>query len=323
MTLELAVLRKSAMNPLSRRHFSTLVAATPLATGTVRPMPRRTLGKIGFSASILGLGAQRLADRGPMEQSEVNRIIGEAIEQGLNYIDTARGYGESERLLGPALAGKRDKVFLVTKTRSGTREGALADLRESLKLLKTDYVDCVHIHNIARDDRFPDLDFALSDKGVLGGLMEAKRLGMTKHIGCTAHLKPSRVLPVFATGQIELFMASLNFVERHIYNFEERVLPEARRRGIGVVAMKVLGGPGKGGGALLGEPANYEATLRYVWSLKEVDVAIVGMRSLEELRSAMALAKSFRPLSKQESAALMARGKELAGVWGELRGPAA
>lgn len=311
------------MTNLSRRHFSTLVAASPLAASALKPMPTRRLGKIGYPASILGLGAQRIADREPMEQSVVNRMIAEAIEQGLNYIDTARGYGESERLLGPALAGKRDKVFLVTKTRSGTREGALADLRESLKLLRTDHVDCVHIHNIARDDRYPDLDFALSEKGVLGGLREAKRLGMTKHIGCTAHLRPSRVLPVFATGEIELFMASLNFVERHIYNFEEKVLPEAEKRGIGVVAMKVLGGPGKGGGALLGERANYEATLRYVWSLKQVDVAIVGMRSLEEIRQGLTLAKGFRPLSSAESAALSARGRELAGHWGELRGPSA
>jgi len=121
----------------------------------------------------------------------------------------------------------------------------LADPRESLKLLRTDHVDCIHIHNIARDDRYP-----------------AKRLGLATHIGCTAHPRPSRALPVFATGEIELFMASLNFVERHIYNFEEKVLPEARKRGIGVIAMKVLGGPGKGGGALLGERANYEATPR-------------------------------------------------------------
>ena len=313
------------MDNLSRRDFSKLAAAAPLAAGAAQAagMPTRPLGKIGFQAGILGLGAQRLADR-PMEQSAVNRLIAEAVDNGLNYIDTARGYGRSEELLGPALKGRRDKVFLVTKTRSATREDALKDLEQSLRHLQVDHVDCVHIHNVARDDRYPDLDAALSEKGVLGGLIEAKKKGMTKHIGCTAHLLPMRVLPVFATGQIELFMASLNFVERHIYNFEEKVLPEARKRGIGVIAMKVLGGPSAGSPKpRLSSPEDYQATLRYVWSLPEIAVAIVGMRNPEELGQGLAAARSFRPLGKQEFAALAERGKTLAREWGPLRGAVA
>lgn len=310
----------------TRRDFSRLVVGS---TATVAPvaaagsLPKRPLGKIGFQASILGLGAQRIADRGPMPQDEVNRIVAELIDSGVNYFDTARGYGASEELLGPALKGKRDKIFLVSKTRSATREGALAEVRESLKLLQTDYLDCVHIHNIARDDRFPNLDQALSSKGVLGGLMEAKKQGMIRHIGCTAHLRPPRVLPVFATGEIELFMASLNYVERHIYNFEETVLPEARRRGIGVIAMKVLGGPLNGDTKpRLADPASYQATLRYVWSLPEVAVAIIGMRSVEEVRQGVAAARGYRPFSTAENARLSVQGKLLAREWGELRGPA-
>ena len=183
---------------ISRRDFSKLVAATPAATGIAAAggtMPTRPLGRTGFQAGILGLGAQRIADR-PLEQSVVDRMIAEGLDNGLNYIDTARGYGASEEMLGRALKGRRDRVFLVSKTRSPTREGALAELRESLRLLQTDHVDCWHIHNIARDDRFPSLDEALSDRGVLGALREAKKQGMARHLGCTAHLKPARVLPV-------------------------------------------------------------------------------------------------------------------------------
>ena len=142
----------------SRRDFARIVGASPVAAGLAAGMPMRPLGKTGVQVSILGLGAQRIADRGPMEQSVVDRMVGELIDGGVNYFDTARGYGESERLLGPAIKGRRDRIFLVTKTRSPTRDGALAELHESLKLLGTDHVDCVHIHNIARDDRFPDLE---------------------------------------------------------------------------------------------------------------------------------------------------------------------
>lgn len=309
---------------LSRRDFSRLVTVSSLggAAKAAGKMPLRPLGKIGFQASILGLGAQRLADR-PLEQRVADRMIAELIDGGVNYFDTARGYLASEEMLGHALKGKRDRVFLVTKTRQPTRDGALAELRESLRLLGTDYVDCVHIHNIVRDDRFPDLDHALSEKGVLGGLIEAKRLGMTRHIGCTAHLRPLRVLPVFATGQIELFMCSMNFVERHIYNFEEKILPEAKKRGIGVIAMKVLGGPTGTANAKLTDPADYQASLRYCWGLPEVSVAILGMRSVAEVRTALAAARSYQPLKPEEFTRVMDRGKLLAQEWGTLRGPVA
>jgi len=310
------------MARLTRRDFSKLVALTPASAPAAAALPLRPLGKIGFQASILGLGGQRVADR-PMEQSAVDRLIGEAIDNGLNYIDTARGYGASEELLGNALKGKRDRVFLVTKTRSPTREGALAELEQSLRNLRTDCVDCVHIHNVARDDRYPNLEEALSENGVLGGLIEAKKQGKTRHIGCTAHLRPARVLPVFATGQIELFMCSTNFVERHIYNFEEKVLPEARRRGIGVIAMKVLGGPTRGVTPRLAAPEDYQATLRYVWGVPGVSVAIIGMRSQAELRQALDAARAYRPFTGEETARLEQRGKLLAAQWGPLRGPVA
>ena len=312
-------------NRITRREFSRIVTVTtPLtAVAATSPMPVRPLGNIRFKAAILGLGAQRIADMGPMEQNAVDRLIAEAVDNGLNYIDTARGYGESERLLGSALKGRRDKVFLVTKTRSTTREAALKDIEESLRLLKTDHVDCFHIHNIARDDRFPNLDEALGANGVLAGAIEAKKRGLTRHVGCTAHLKAPRVLPVLATGAIELFMCNINFVERHIYNFEETVLPEARKRGIGVIAMKVLGGPQQGARPRLYSPQDYEDTLRYVWSLPQVSVAIIGMRNLDELRQGLAAARSFKPLTPNEISKLTQRGREIAAKWGPIRGAVA
>jgi aryl-alcohol dehydrogenase-like predicted oxidoreductase len=307
---------------LSRRDFSKLVVASSLspelapAAGT---MPRRPLGKIGFRAGILGLGAQRLSDI-PLEQSAVDRLISECLDNGLNYIDTARGYGTSEELLGRALKGKRDKVFLVSKTRSGTRADALKDVEDSLKNLQTDRIDCYHIHNIARDDRYPNLEAALSDQGVLGGLIEAKKQGKIRHIGCTAHLRAPRVLPVFATGQIEVFMCSLNFVERYIYNFEEKVLPEARRRGIAVIAMKVLGGPVNGPKPKIDDPKDYQVSLRYVWGLPEVNVAIIGLRNSDELNQALTAARQFKPLSRTEMASVSGYAQALAREWGPFRG---
>ena len=312
------------MAQYSRRDFAKVVAASPLAaqaSAAAGPIPARRLGKINFQAGILGLGAQHLGDNG-VEQSVVDRVIREGLDNGLNYIDTAPPYNLSEERVGRALKGKRDRVFLVSKVETNAKGDAMYQIRDSLRKLQTGHLDCVHIHNISRDDRYPKLEQALSMNGTLGALLDAKKQGLIRHIGCTSHLRPARALPAFETGEFELFMCTVNFVERHIYNYEEKVFPEARRRNIGVIAMKVLGGPAKGG-ALLAGPEDYRTTLRYAWGVQGVAVAIIGLRTPEELRQALAAARSYQPFSPAEMAAVTERGKQLAAQWGPLRGPVA
>lgn len=294
------------------------VASRASAAGT---LPTRRLGKINFQASMLGLGAQYLGDPG-VEQAHVNRFIAEAVDNGLNYIDTAPPYGESEVRLGPALRGLRDKVFLVSKVETNARGDATYQIKDSLRKLQTDYLDCVLIHNVGRTDRYPDIKQVIAQDGTLGALVEAKKQGLIRHIGLTAHLRPARALPVIETGEIELCMFSLNFVERHIYGFEEKVMPECRKRNIGVIAMKVLGGPVRNGPGRLITPEDYSASLRYVWGLPGLSVALVGMRNQEELRQALAAARAYQPLDQTEMTGITERGKLLAAQWGPLRGPA-
>jgi len=284
-------------------------------------LPTRRLGKINYQAGILGIGAQYLGDL-DAEQSTVDRVIAEAIDNGVNYIDTAPPYNISEERVGRALKGKRDRVFLVSKVETNAKGDALYQIQDSLRKLQTDHLDCVHIHNISRDDRYPRLEQALSMNGTLGALLEAKKQGMIRHIGCTSHLRPARVLPAFETGEIELFMCTINFVERHIYGFEEKVLPEARKRNIGVIAMKVLGGPVQKGARLV-SPEDYSTTLRYTWGVPGVAVAIMGLRTPEQLRQALAAARAYRPFSREEMSAVTERGKQFAAQWGPLRGPVA
>ena len=313
------------MSECSRRDFAKIMTAAGVAAApavAAGAMPTRRLGNINFQAGILGLGAQHLGDDAS-DQKTADRVIGEALDNGLNYIDTAPPYNLSEERVGRALKGRRDKVFLVSKVETNARGDVMYQLRDSLRKLQTDYLDCVHIHNISRDDRYPSLDQVLARNGTLGGLVEARKQGMIRHIGCTSHLRPARALPAFATGEIELFMCSLNFVERHIYGYEEKVLPEARRRGIGVIAMKVLGGPVPAVGAKLVSPEDYQATLRYVWGVQGVSVAIIGIRNGQELGQALAAARAFKPFDRTEMAAVTERGKKLAAEWGPLRGPVA
>lgn len=306
---------------LTRRQFAGSLAAVSLAAADDKPMPTRRLGQINFRASILGLGAQHLG-LPSLTQENANRVVGEAIDLGVNYIDTAPTYNFSEERLGHALKGKRDKVFLVSKVETSASSDVSYQIRDSLHKLQTDYLDCVHIHNVGREDRYPSLKQMLAKDGTLGGLIRAKEQGLIRHIGATCHMRAGRTLPVFETGQIELFMCTINFVERHIYKFEETVLPEARRRNIATVGMKVLGGPTKEGARLM-SPEDYAATLRYAWSVPGLAVVNLGIRSSEELRKAVAAAKAFEALKPAELSSLLQRGKPIAGQWGPLRGPVA
>jgi uncharacterized protein len=306
---------------LTRRQFAGSLAAVPLAAAADGRMPTRRLGKINFQASILGLGAQHLGLPN-LTQENATRVVAEAIDLGVNYIDTAPTYNFSEERLGHALKGKRDKVFLVSKIETSASGDVLYQIRDSLHKLQTDYLDCVHIHNVGREDRYPSLKQLLASDGTLGGLIQAKKQGLIRHIGATCHMRPARALPVLETGEIELFMCTINFVERHIYKFEETVLPETRRRNIAAVGMKVLGGPTREGARLMSD-ADYHATLRYAWSTPGVAVVNLGIRSVEELRKAVAAAKSFNALKPAEMTSLLDRGKPFAAQWGPLRGPVA
>lgn len=312
------------MKILTRRHFSKLLVASPIVAESAArtgDIPRRPLGKLGFEVSILGFGAQHI---GPpaTEQAVVDRIVAEGVDSGINYIDTAPNYTQSEEKVGRALQGRRDKVFLVTKIETRTREEAMGQIRESLRRLRTGHLDCVHYHNIGRDDRWPDINQVLSEDGALGALIEAKKQGLIRHIGCSTHSFPGRTLKAFATGHFDMFMGVLNFVDRHVYNLEEKILPEARRRGIGVVAMKALGGPLRGPvPARLGTAADFVPAMRYVWSLPEVSVAAVGFKTVEEMRQNIAAARAFQPLSAAEAKELSDRGRLMAAQWGQTKGP--
>jgi aryl-alcohol dehydrogenase-like predicted oxidoreductase len=308
---------------LSRRDFSRLLAVSPAAARSVAQpasIPRRPLGKIGFEAGILGFGAQHVGQM-PASRSTVDRIVAEGLESGVNYIDTAPNYGISEDLLGPALQGKRDRVFLSTKIETRTRAEAMEQVRNSLRRMQTSYLDCVQFHNLGREDRFPSLDDVLSKDGAYAALEEAKKQGMIRFIGCTTHSNPSRIIRTFENAEIDVVTCVLNFVDRHTYALEEKLVPEALRRNIPVIAMKALGGPRKPSGARLDSAEDFEKALRYVWSLPGVPVAIVGFRTPEELGEGLAVARDFQPLPASAMDGLLERGRRLAAQWGPLRGP--
>jgi uncharacterized protein len=320
----------------NRREFlqRTALAGAGLAVGAggVRAsedggaeLPMRVLGRTGAKVTILGLGTAPIGEaRGDM--GEAVKIFSEVIDRGVNYVDTARIYGIAEEALGQVLVTRRDKVFLVTKcwTDSGSRAQQMFE--ESLRQLKTDHVDLVHIHNVGNKN----LDRVLAADGILEYLLKQKEAGKTRFIGLSGHERPPVFLKMLETDQIDVVMPVMNYADRNIYDFESKVLPECRQRNVGVVAMKVYAGI-RGGfrnhrNGSVGcntPPEMLGRALAYALDLEGVSVANVGPFTLEQAIQNVELARRYKPLTDPERQELLAYGKELASTLGPRYGPVA
>jgi len=328
--------RRSQSN-LSRRQFVkgsaalTAAAATAgVASGAGRAdvqVPKTTLGRTGVDVSRLGIGCAHFQRR-HVTPDDVQETLERALELGVDYLDVAPNYGNdelgySEEKMGPALEDKdfRDRFFLVSKTEEQTRDGTWRLLEQSLKRMRTDRIDLIHLHNLGHEPRWSDLELAFGDAGALGALREAKEQGVIRFIGASGHLAPSRFHAALDTGEIDVLMNAVNFVVQHTYDFEHKVWSRARRENLGLVAMKVLGG-GAGSEGFRLPDEHYEAAMRYAFTIPGLHVAVIGMEGIRELEQAAETVARIRPLSDAEAHELAQTGLELASEerWKEAYG---
>jgi hypothetical protein len=262
---------------------------------------------------------------GPQDADECASVFSEAIDRGINYVDTARIYLDAETGLRKALKTRRDKVFLVTKCMTDTRKDAEKSFESSLREMGVDHVDLLHLHSTG--DR--DLDQVLAPGGVWDYLQKMKKEGKTRFTGITGHNRPEKFLRMLATDQVDVMMVAMNFIDRHTYGFEEKVLPAARQRGTGVMAMKVFGGV-RGGFAMNRQrrpsqmdPVYLHVAVRYSLSLPGVTGVVIGVHDAKELRQNIRYVLNAPPLSATELAALEVHGRRIAPEWGPRFGPIA
>lgn len=248
------------------------------------------LGKTGLSISRIGLGGI------PIQRSDASAasaLIRRLMDLGVNYIDTARGYTVSESYLGEALEGVRSRFVLATKSMARTRESMTKEIEESLRNLKTDYIDLYQVHNPNMDE----LEQVVAPGGALEALLEAKANGKIGHIGITAHL-----LPVFERALeldwVETVMFPYNIVETQ----GEALIRRCADKNIGFICMKPLAG-----GAL--EDATL--ALRFIVQNDFVSVVIPGMHSVKEAVQNVAALSDSSPLTEGELQKIEAVRKEL------------
>lgn len=298
------------------------VMQQPLRAQPADALPTRILGRTKEKVTILGLGTAPVGE-GPVEVQEGIRIFSEVLDRGVTYVDTARIYGEAEEMLGHVIPKRRDKLFVVTKVSTDSAARAEQSLNESLRQLKTDHLDLVHIHSIGSKN----LDKVLAADGVLAYLLKQKEAGKIRFIGVSGHNRPANFVRMIQTDQIDVLMCVMNYADRNIYDFESKVLPEARKRNVGCVAMKVYAGI-KGGfpnhrSGHVGcatEPAYLPQALAYALDLEGVSVAVVGPYTVEQAIQNVEFARKYTPLSEQQRASLMEYGRKLAETLGPRYG---
>lgn len=302
----------------NRRQFLNLLGGVALTgfigqkTALKEPLPTRVLGRTKVKVTVLGLGFGPIGTG--LTESQAIELMEQALELGVTYWDAAPTYARAQEYIGKVLPKVRDKVFLVSKVATDNAKRALEIIEQSLRTMKTDFIDLVHVHNIG--DFNPDR--VLSKGGALEGLREAQKRGWINFVGISGHYRPSVMAKVVDSGEIDVVMCVLNFADRFTYDFEGKVLPIARKHDVGIVAMKVMAAPQKGyGKPNPGRLANYsDLAIRYSLSFPEVACAVIGVFSVEELKQNVAVAKSRKSLTKFELQRLTLIGKEIAPKWG-------
>ena len=206
-------------------------AAADSPSSTSGDLPRRMLGKTGISVSTLTLGTAPTGFTMPHSPQHVADCVNTAIDLGVNFIDTARKYDVAEEGVGLALGRRRKDVVLATKVMADTVADAERSFSESLRLLKTDHVDLLYFHHVG--DR--KVEIASGADGVFTWLLKQKKAGKTRFVGISGHNRPHKFGRLLESGEVDVLLVALNFVDRHTYDFEEKVLPVARKHDVGIV----------------------------------------------------------------------------------------
>jgi len=243
-------------------------------------MKYRRLGRTNIEVFPIGFGGIPIQR---VKEEEAVKVIKRAIELGINFIDTARGYRDSEIKIGKALKGCDKRIYLSSKSSNRTRDGIYEDVKISLKNLGVDKIDIYHLHGVNDRDSFNKV---FSPEGAYYGLLKAKDEGLIDFIAVSSH-STDLLEELIATDKFDVVQLCYNFIETKV---EEKIFPMALERDIGIIAMKPMGG---------GVFTNSRLALKFVLQ-KEFVVPDPGMESIEEVEENVKVAMELSPLTEEE-----------------------
>lgn len=293
---------------ISRRTFLETATLAGLASRAMAVdidpktgMPMRVLGKTGYKVSILafGSGSRWLMYK---EEDKAFEAMSKALDAGVNYVDTAHNYGngESETRIGKLLGERRKSLWLATKLQDRTYDGFMRQFELSLKRLKTDHVNLLHMHALGNED---DLAKIEAPDGALKALYKLRDEKSARFIGVTCHQDPSVLKKCLEHNDLDCTQMGLNAglqgsggagtKRPRAECFETVALPVALRKNMGVTAMKIYAQD------MLLPAAKPADLVRYSMSLP-VAATVIGMPKLQYVEENLQFAKSFKPMPRDE-----------------------
>lgn len=272
-------------------------------------IPLRTFGRTGVDVTAIGFGGYHLGL--VKDDGEAVRLVQETIDAGITFMDNAWEYhdGRSEELMGRAIVDRRQDVFLMSKvcTHGRDRHEAMRQLEDSLRRLKTDYLDLWQVHEVVYEN---DPEWHFAPGGAVEALAQAQQEGKVRFVGFTGHKSAEIHLKMLAYEYpFDACQLPLNVLDGTFLSFEQKVLPELERQGIAAIGMKSMGGVGD---MVKAGVVTAEEALRYVMSLPIASV-ISGIDSSEILHQNLKIARNFQPMTAEEMQLLRTRTSAAAG----------
>jgi len=272
-----------------------------------KPLQTRIFRSTSQNVTRTGLGGEGIL-RTHGRNREAREVIQAAIAQGINYFDSARVYADSELYYGyiwkeqPEL---RKQVFQTSKSASRDKASAVADLQQSLERLQTEYLDLWQIHDVRTPQ---DIALIAGPGGALEAFVEAKAAGKVRFIGVTGHHDPRILTQAVSEWPVDAVMLPANPVEEILGGFLTDTLPAARKKGVAVIGMKVLGAAHF---ILPRTQITAAALIRYALSF-DIDVAIVGCSTPAEVSTLAQTGRMTRPLAEKDRGYLLSVFKPIA-----------
>ena len=260
-------------------------------------IPRRTLGRTGYEATIMGLGGEGTL-RTYGYETQAYELINRAVDLGLNYFESARAYSGSEAYYGLALKERRKEIFLTSKSHARDKQGALEHLRQTLTNMKTDYLDLWQVHDVRSDEEIEEI---FGSGGAVHAFVEAKEKGLTRFIGVTGHHDPFITKRCIEMFDFDTVLIPVNPAEPVHQSYLQHLLPAAVKKGMGVIAMKVYF---RGFASKLPWYTNMEPFFRFALT-QPATLAVIGCDDIHQLEENIRFAGSFKPMGEDEIRALL------------------
>lgn len=266
-----------------------------VSEGNNTVMIYKNYGTTGLKVSAIGFGGMRLPSECPIEEAAA--IVKAGFDAGINYFDTAPGYGRSEDVFGCAFKTMpRDRFILSTKTNADSAEKARRDVENSLRRMGVDSIDILHMWCV--------MDMAnyrhRVEHGVLDELIKMRDEGLVRHLAVSTHMNGEEMGGLFREYPFEGVLLGCSAIN---FPYRERGIAEAAERNMGVVVMNPLGG-----GLIPGHPEYFEylktspeetvteAALRFLIDDPAITVALVGLANEKQIAEAVRAVEGYRPL---------------------------